>query len=144
MSQRTQFLSRLIGLYCLIASLAMFAHKQAFVDMEGILVQDPAILFIAGSFTLAVGLAIVLGHNLWSGGAAPIVITLFGWLTLAKGLFLFLSPNSPSRFWDSLHYQEFFYTYASFSFILGAYLTYAGFRPLREKPSLREPRIIAA
>ena len=62
-------------------------------------------------------------------GALPIVVTLLGWLALAKGLrFLFISPESPSRFWDSFHCELHFNVYASISFILGAYVTYTGFR----------------
>jgi hypothetical protein len=34
------------------------------------------------------GVAMVVGHNVWSGGALPLVVTPVGWLILAKGLLL--------------------------------------------------------
>jgi len=135
MSLRTVFISRMLGLYCLIASLIMFAQKSAMVEMENTLVHSPAMLFIAGIITLVAGLAIVLGHNVWSGGAAPVTVTLLGWISLIKGVLL-LSPGTTSGFWDSLHYQQLYYVYASISFVLGAYLTYAGFRIQRVKPNV--------
>jgi len=88
MSLRTVFISRMLGLYCLIASLIMFAQKSAMVEMENTLVHSPAMLFIAGIITLVAGLAIVVGHNVWSGGAAPVTVTLLGWISLIKGVLL--------------------------------------------------------
>jgi len=125
----------MLGLYCLIVSLIMFTHKLAMVEIENTLVHSPAMLFIAGIITLVAGLAIVVGHNVWSGGAAPVTVTLLGWISLIKGVLL-LSPGTTSGFWDSLHYQQLYYVYASISFVLGAYLTYAGFRIQRVKPNV--------
>jgi hypothetical protein len=80
--------------------------------------------------TLVAGLAMILGHNVWSGGVLPVVVTLVGWLTLIKSLlFLFLSPEAAVGFsLEGLHYEQLFYLYAAISLILGAYLTSGGFR----------------
>jgi aldo/keto reductase family protein len=43
-------------------------------------VRSHGLMLIGGSFNLAAGLAIVLGHNVWSGGALTVVVTLIGWL----------------------------------------------------------------
>lgn len=98
MSLRTIFISRLIGLYCVLASLVMFTHKQAIVGIEETLVHNPAMLFLTGIITLVAGLAIVLSHNVWTGGALPVVVTLLGWTALIKGLLL-LSPGTTVGFW---------------------------------------------
>ena len=52
------------------------------------LVADAPLVLIAGVFTLFGGLAIVLLHNYWSGGALTVIITLLGWLTLIKAVLL--------------------------------------------------------
>jgi len=135
MSPRTIFISRMIGLYCLIASLIMFTQKSAMVEIENTLVHSPAMLFLAGIITLVAGLAIVLSHNLWSGGAVPVTVTLLGWIALIKGVLL-LSPGTTAGFWGSLHYEQLYYLYASISFVVGAYLTYAGFRTRRVNQTL--------
>jgi len=130
MSTRTAFLGQLIGLFCVIVALSMFANKQAAVDTATGLIRNAPLDFVVGLMTVAAGLAMVLGHNVWSGGALPVVVTLIGWATLIKGLlFLFLSPETESGiFLAGLHYGQFFYVYAAFSLLLGIYLTYAGFR----------------
>lgn len=90
---------------------------------------EPPLLFMAGIMGMTAGLAIVLSHNVWSGGVLPIIVTLFGWVSLIKGmLLLVLSSETESRvFVVGLHYEQHPNLYASFMLLLGAYLTYAGF-----------------
>jgi len=130
MSSRTAFLAKLLGLYAILAGLCMITQKRTVVDTVTALVHNPPVMFIAGVFTLIAGLAMVLSHNVWSGGALPVIVTLFGWLTLIKSLLiLFLSPDAAvAYFLGTLHYEQFFYGYSAFSLLIGAYLTYAGFR----------------
>lgn len=140
MSPRTVFLGKLIGLYYLIASLAMFAHKSDIVKIEDTLIHSPATLFVAGIFTLLAGLAMVLGHNVWSGGALPVIVTLVGWITLVKGvLFLSLSPEAAVGLWGSFHYGQLFYLYATICLVLGGYLTYASFTTSTPRSGVAAP-----
>ena len=130
MSPRTLFLSRLIGLYCILVGLSMMTHSQATVETVTALLQNPSMTLILGVITLAAGLAMVLAHNIWAGGTLVVVVTLVGWMALVKSLFfLFLPPEMETRlFLQQLHYQQLFYLYAAISLALGVYLTYGGFR----------------
>ena len=126
MPSRTTYLARLIGLYCILAALFLAAHKQATVEMVTALLHSQALLFVTGLFAMSSGLALVLGHNSWSGGALPVVVTLVGWTILIKGLlFLFLSPHAASAlFLGSLHYKQFFYGYTGITLVLGVCLAF--------------------
>jgi len=130
MSPRTLFLSKLIGLYCMLVALSMITRRQATLESITALLRDPAMMFVLGAITLAAGLAMVLAHNIWSGGPLVVIVTLVGWVTLVKSLsFLFLSPEMESGlFLGQLHYQQLFYLYCAFSLALGVYLTYGGFK----------------
>ena len=130
MSPRTLFLSRLIGLYCILIALSMMTRRQATVETVTALLQNPSMMLIVGIITLAAGLAVVLAHNIWSGGALAVVVTLVGWMALIKSLFfLFLPPEMEAGlFLGQLHYQQLFYLYTSVSLVLGVYLTYGGFK----------------
>jgi hypothetical protein len=92
------------------------------------MIHNAPLMFLASLMTLTAGLAMVLGHNLWSGGALPVVVTLTGWVTLIKGLLLlFLSPEAyAGLFLGGLHYEQLFYLYSAISLLLGIYLAYAG------------------
>ncbi len=129
MSPRTIFLSKLFGLSCILVALPMMLHKQAVVEMATGLLRDPSMMFVLGLLTLVAGLAMVLAHNIWSGGVLPVVVTILGWLTLVKGLlFLLLFSGDAAGFYlGTLHYSQLFYLYMAICLALGTYLTYGGF-----------------
>jgi hypothetical protein len=55
MSPRTLFLSRLIGLYCILVALSMMTRRQATVETVTALLQNPSMMLIVGIITLAAG-----------------------------------------------------------------------------------------
>jgi hypothetical protein len=128
--KRTAFLSRLIGIYCIIVAIAMAAHKEATTQMVSALVNDPPVLYLFGLIIVAVGLAMILSHNVWHGGPLAIVVTLVGWTTLFKGLiFLFLPPPAAAgvAIWGAA-YQQYYYFDVGLALALGIYLTYGSFK----------------
>ncbi len=128
MSSLTIFLSRLIGLYSVLVAVSMASHRDATVETVTALVHNPPAVQITGVITLVAGLAIALGHNVWSGSALAILVTLVGWFSVIKGLVLFfLSPQTLVNFFEGAHYGQLFFVYMGMTFILGAYLTYGGF-----------------
>ncbi|HEY1867495.1 MAG TPA: hypothetical protein VGG70_04305 [Candidatus Cybelea sp.] len=84
MSSRTAFLSKLVGLYVVIIAFAVLVNKPMMVATVTGLFQDPAVVVLSGVIALGIGLAIVLGHNVWSSAPA-IIVTIIGWLSLSKG-----------------------------------------------------------
>lgn len=121
----------------------MFTHKLSIVEIENTIVNTPALLFIVGLMTMAAGLATVLGHNVWHGGTLPVVVTVLGWMTLVKGVVLFI-PGAVMGFWGDLQYERFYYVYAAISLVIGAYLAIAGFKPPAHKETITHtPRLAA-
>ena len=128
MSRLTIYLGRLIGLFLLIVALSMLLDRDSIIEMATAILDDRALLLIVGLVALGVGLAIVIGHNLWSGGLLPIMVTLFGWSQLLRGLALLLLPaETQVAFFQLMRLEDFFYVYAGIPLVIGAYLTYAGF-----------------
>jgi len=129
MSSRTIFLSRLIGLYCVLLVPFMFVYRQASLDSITGILHNPSLILVLGVFTLAIGLAMVLAHNIWSGGALAVVVTLVGWLSLLKGLFiLYLLPYVGAEcYLNVLRNPLFFYACMVLWLAIGIYLACAGF-----------------
>ena len=126
MPPRTIYLGRLIGLYCIFIAVAMMSHKQAAVMTMTALIHDAPVLFVVAVLAMVAGLAIILAHNTWSGGALPIVVTLVGWISLIKGLiFLLLPPETSVAYFEALRYGQFFYVYMSITLVLGIFLTFS-------------------
>ena len=129
MTARTIFLSRLIGLYCILVIPSMVLQRQATVDWMTALFRDPSLMWVLSVITLTIGLAMVLAHNVWSGGTLAAVVTLVGWAALIKGLlFLFLPSGVESALILSvLRNPLLFYVWMTPSLLIGIYLTYGGF-----------------
>ena len=124
----TLFLAKLFGLYCVIVALAMMTRRQSAVATVRALIASPPLLLLVEVIGLAGGLAMILGHNIWSGGALPVVVTLVGWLMAIRGAALLaLSPSVTMKLFEALRYEQLFYVYMGGTLILGLYLTYAGF-----------------
>lgn len=124
----TVFLGRLLGLYTLIAGLWLLADKQEAVSTIPDILGNRPLMIILAIVALIVGLAIVLGHNIWSGGALTILVTLIGWISFLRGLlFLFLPSAATRQILEVMQFERLFYIYVAVPLILGAYLTYLGF-----------------
>lgn len=124
MGTRTEFLGKLLGWYCVVVAIYLALHKQATVEVVESILRNPGLAFATGLVALVCGLALVIGHNVWTGGALPIVVTLAGWTSLLKGLiFLFVPTEMLSAYYfGAMHYQQWFYGYTAFVFLLGIYL----------------------
>jgi hypothetical protein len=60
--------------------------------------------------SLVVGVAMIVGHNVWSGGVLAVFVTLVGWLILLKGVaLLVLSPDALSLTFGQAQYSDHFY-----------------------------------
>jgi hypothetical protein len=120
MSRLTVFLARFIGLFTVLLVAALLVRGNAIVETA---VADGPLMFTYAIISLATGLAIILGHNVWSGGVLPVVVTVVGWLILAKGLLLlFLKPEMLT-----MQYSEHYYLYIAPALVIGLYLSWAGF-----------------
>jgi hypothetical protein len=128
MSPLTIFLAKLLGLYCVVLALAMMVRGQSGAAAIKALVANSPLLLFVELIGLAIGLAMVLAHNVWSGGILPIVVTLVGWLVVIRSaVLLALPPQTAMKLVDRLQYEKHFYVYMGATLVLGLYLTYAGF-----------------
>jgi hypothetical protein len=132
MSRLTIFLARSIGLFTILLVAGFLVRGGAVIETT---VADTPVMLSYAIISLAMGVAMVVGHNVWSGGVLPVVVTLAGWLILAKGVFLLLfSPDAFAGMMHRMEYGEHYSLYLAPAFALGLYLTWAGFTA----PRMRE------
>lgn len=108
MSPLTIFLGKFLGLTYLLTCVVCMAQPNATLEAAKSMAKDTGLLLVSGIFTMSAGVAVVIGHNIWSGGALPVAVTVLGWLMLIKGIALMVMPprmllasysflNSPQR-----------------------------------------------
>jgi hypothetical protein len=124
----TIYLSRLIGILALGVATTMLLDKPTFVATAEAIFQDRALMLARGLVGIGLGTGIVLVHNIWTRGPWPLVVTLFGWMLLLRGVWVLLLPaDLLEQFVAAFHFLDFFYAYAAIPLVLGAYLSLRGF-----------------
>lgn len=124
----SKFLSKVIGIYLVLISGAMFFNMHQFNVYLTKLLYDEPLMFSMGFFTLIIGILMVVSHNIWQP-RWTIIITLLSWLTLFKGLSMILFPHATDNL-TTLFIQSsnIAYSAAGFDLVLGLILVYTGFR----------------
>ena len=125
MPRLTVFLARFIGLFTVLLVVALLMRGSEMVEAA---VSDRPVMLVYAIISLATGLAMILGHNVWSGGVLPVVVTAVGWLILVKGLLLlFVAPEVLTQLFARMQYGEHYAFYLAPSLLIGLYLTWVGF-----------------
>jgi hypothetical protein len=129
MHRQTVFLARLFGLGMTIIAIWILVDEADLGTIVQQLVRDRPATFLLSLICLVSGLAVVVGHQVWSGGIAPVLVTLVGWLLLLRGLvLLFLPANLLESLADALVGARWLYFAGTVALVFGLILTYAGFR----------------
>jgi hypothetical protein len=90
--QTSIFIAKLIGPIMLVVGIAMLINRKELDALAQELLRSRVLLLLVGLIDLAVGLAIVLTHNVWAADWR-LVITLLGWLLIVRGTIRILVPE---------------------------------------------------
>ena len=127
MSPLTRYLSRLLGVLLLVTAVAEWTQPGLLTVAFPSIFDQPGLLWVTGMLTFASGLAVVLGHNVWSNPPAALV-SLLGWLMTSEGAAMLLIPAAGWKaFLRALHFPSHPALDTIVAAVVGAYLIYAGF-----------------
>ena len=128
MSPLTLLLAKLLGAVLLTMAAATAARGPAMAQTAKRMMSDPALVMIGGAMRVGLGLAIVIGHDIWTGGALPVAVTLFGWALYFSGLLLlFASPERLIAMVEGMKLERNPLVYALVIGLVGLYFLGAGF-----------------
>ncbi|MBN1405682.1 MAG: hypothetical protein JW946_04115 [Candidatus Omnitrophica bacterium] len=91
------FIAKLIGPCYLIIAIGMMMNMGFYQKVMEDFCKNSALVLFSGLFALIAGLLIVLSHNVWASNWT-VIITIFGWGGLIKGVWLIAFPNTVSKF----------------------------------------------
>jgi hypothetical protein len=90
--QASIFLAQLIGPLLLLAGVGILLNRRSLDLLADEIFRSRVFLFLFGLIDAALGLAIVLTHNVWSADWR-LIITLLGWLLIVRGTARVLAPD---------------------------------------------------
>jgi hypothetical protein len=131
---RTRLFARVLGPYLVIVTLAALARASQMRTLASEFGANPVWAFVTGAFILLSGLIVVALHQYWRGAAA-IIVSVLGWMTVAKGVSLLAIPQTyisavNSAVDPSIWWRVGFVIVA----LVGLYLTYVGWAPEPSRP----------
>jgi hypothetical protein len=118
------FLARAWGLYILLICISLMITKKSFIALLKKLQYDVTVVF-TGAFVLLLGVLQVVAYDDWSFSWRGL-ITLLGWLTVLKGLFV-LYPGYVEKFGKHAIKEKSFTITVLIGLIIGVYLLYVGY-----------------
>ena len=88
---------------------------------------SPALLYLSGMMAIVVGFLLVTFHNVWVLDWT-VIITVFGWISLVKGLMLMALQGMYGKIFDFMHKRTTFLKfYSVFVLLLGVFFLVLGF-----------------
>lgn len=131
---RTRMFARVLGPFLTVVAIIVTVRASHMRTLLSEFTAGAVWPWIAGSFIILGGIAIIALHQIWRGPAA-IIISAFGWLLLARGIFLMAFPDTFASVADRMIGAVGVWSgvYVVFA-LVGLYLTYVGWRPERREP----------
>lgn len=118
------FWARLVGLYAIIVSIGTCFRLKEMHALMASMASNPVNSMLLGFFTLFLGLAIVVDHQVYKGW--PIIVTILGYWIAIKGIALLFFPQWITPFLTL--WQSKYMIYAPVpALIIGVILLYCSF-----------------
>jgi uncharacterized protein YjeT (DUF2065 family) len=119
------YLAEIWGISITVVSLALLVKeshlRRLFASLE---TEDN--LFSWGLISFVIGMVMVLNYNVWTMGW-QVVITILGWASLVKGLFLLFMPEFSKKYAKKLENAPILPFALLILLIIGLAITYLGF-----------------
>ncbi|KTC92405.1 hypothetical protein OQJ18_10280 [Fluoribacter dumoffii] len=124
----SKFLSKVLGIYLIVVSIAIFFNGDQFTIYIKELLKNAPLMLVMGFWTFIIGLLMVVSHNIWQW-SWRLLVTIISWLILLKGVSIIFYPHYIDL--ASLLFiqnKNIAYTTAGFDLIMGMILCYLGFK----------------
>ena len=118
---------QLFGIAYLVMGIGGVIKRDAYIKLMDDFSKSMGLLFVTGLLTITVGFIMVTFHNVWVMGWT-VIITIFGWIALIKGIVILMFPGFYFRIFDSMKKRKMMMRiYPIFVLLIGVFLLLLGF-----------------
>ena len=122
----TLLLAQAIGLYLFIMAIIMLSRAEYYRNMLTHINAGDSKIFSVATSSLAVGIFLVLIHNIWIW-ESEVLVTMIGWLVLIKSVICLSFPESMANLCNKVYAGWGYYAVAGITGIVGMLLISHGF-----------------
>lgn len=120
------FLAKAFGIYLLIVAGLWLLFPRAVAESLGSMFRDRGAVVVSGLISLLAGVAMVVGHSVWEPNWRGL-LTLFGYLAVAKGVIRIVWPDRVAALSASLLSSRWRVFWILLMATLGGYLAWIGY-----------------
>jgi hypothetical protein len=120
------FYAQVIGLWLFLVALATLVHHPRFRKTISETLSHPGLMTFSGLIALALGLLIVISHNIWVA-AWPVLVTLVGWVLIFQGVMRLFWPDAFAKMMRDMMAGKGFAVMNWVWLLVGLYLIWQGF-----------------
>jgi hypothetical protein len=126
------FIERWVAIFSILCGLSHLLYPARWAELLWPLRERANGGFILAATNLPIGLAIVLGHNIWVWDI-PVIVTVIGWLSTVKGTAYLLIPRAHTQVMRSSEHmtgqriERGFIVMGALLIVLGAAIAYHAF-----------------
>lgn len=121
----SNYLAEIWGISIVVVSLALLI-KEKHLKRLFAKIETEENFFCWGFISFVIGIAMVLSHNIWVKDW-PVIITIFGWLALLKGLAFLFWPEYTKGLAKKMESVPFLPFALVIAIFVGLVITYLGF-----------------
>ncbi|WP_375481493.1 hypothetical protein [uncultured Mycobacterium sp.] len=127
--------ARVIGPYLVVVTATAVARSSDMRTLLSEFSENFVWPWVTGAFVLMSGMVVVALHQYWRGAAA-VIVSVLGWLTVLKGVFLMAFPRTYiSAASSMLDTTAWWWSGFVVVGLIGLYLTYVGWAPAVSRPT---------
>jgi uncharacterized protein YjeT (DUF2065 family) len=119
---------QVLGIVYLAVGIGMLINPDFYKKLMSEFSENPPSMYLSGLAAMVIGYLLVTYHNIWPSDW-PVIITIFGWVALIKGLFLLLLPRVSIKISSFFQIQmtKLLTVWAVIIAVVGALLAWLGF-----------------
>jgi len=118
---------QILGITYLAVGIGILINPDFYKKMIRDFTENPPVIYLGGLVALVIGCFLVVLHNNWTKDWS-VIITIFGWAALIKGLFLIVLPKASIRFSNAFNeMKELLKVWGIIVAIVGGLLCWLGF-----------------
>ena len=121
----SNFLAEIWGFSLAVIGLSMLVNPHNFRKLLRF-AEDEAMMYLSGVCSFVIGIASVLGHNIWVYDWR-VVVTIFGWIALAKGVVRIFKPDFAKMWVNKVKDKEWLQYAMVVVVLVGCVMVYLGF-----------------
>ena len=121
------YIAKLLGPVLLVVATGIIFNRKFYKKVLEDYCKNAALVFFTSIAPLVVGTIIVLHHNIWVANWT-VIITIFGWGGIIKGIWLLVFPNTITRFMEAYSKNDtLLFAHCAIALALGLTLTLFGY-----------------